>query len=327
VSLPGSTARTRVALGVLALTAGSLAAPAAYGQGYTFTFLDAPGVETAPFPSGTSATGINAAGQVVGFYNDARGARGFLYTAGTFTPIDVPGALRTDAYGINATGQVVGLYVPTGGGNIRGFLYSGGAFTLLDVPGAVLTEAYGVNAAGQVVGRYFDGTRTRGFLYDAGVYTPFDVPGADGTWALGINAAGQVVGFYSSPGSGFRGFLYDAGVYTRLDGPSTSASNFARGINAAGQIVGTSNAGFGFLYEAGVYTAINVPGARATLAFGIDDEGRIVGAYDPPGGLRRAFVATPTTAIPEPATLALTAFGTAVVAGVAGRRHRQATRG
>jgi hypothetical protein len=41
------------------------------------------------------------------------GARGFLLTKGVngpFTPIDFPGAPRTQATGINDSGQIVGVY-------------------------------------------------------------------------------------------------------------------------------------------------------------------------------------------------------------------------
>src|SRR4051794_23703363 len=57
----------------------------------------------------TQAHGINNAGQIVGeFSNESRGGlSGFLNTGGSFTPIDVPGALVTQAFGINDAGQIV----------------------------------------------------------------------------------------------------------------------------------------------------------------------------------------------------------------------------
>jgi probable HAF family extracellular repeat protein len=51
----------------------------------TFTTLDDP-VATA----GTSASGINAAGQIVGSYTDGTGTHGFLYSAGTYPTLDDP---------------------------------------------------------------------------------------------------------------------------------------------------------------------------------------------------------------------------------------------
>ena len=75
-----------------------------------YTTIDAPGSV-----QGTFANGINAAGQIVGSYNDASGIpHGFLRTTGpiftAYTPINDPFAIFTVAEGINASGQVVGYY-------------------------------------------------------------------------------------------------------------------------------------------------------------------------------------------------------------------------
>jgi probable HAF family extracellular repeat protein len=86
-------------------------APAAW----TFTPIEVPG---ATF---TTAIGINARGQIVGNFTDARGARrGFLLDKGVFTPIDVPGATATAAFGITERGQIVGFFIDAEGVT-RGF--------------------------------------------------------------------------------------------------------------------------------------------------------------------------------------------------------------
>jgi uncharacterized membrane protein len=47
----------------------------------------------------------------VGFYANATGGgHGFLYSGGSLTPIDFPGASITQAFGINASGQIVGSH-------------------------------------------------------------------------------------------------------------------------------------------------------------------------------------------------------------------------
>jgi hypothetical protein len=43
------------------------------------------------------------------------GDHGFLYSGGSFTQIDVPGATPTDAHGINGAGQIVGSFVNSTG--------------------------------------------------------------------------------------------------------------------------------------------------------------------------------------------------------------------
>ena len=140
-------------------------------------FLDTGGVFTTFVVPGatstnTAARGINATGQIVGTFNDTTLAplpfpvgytpRGFLYSGGVFTTIDVPGASETFAYGINETGQIVGTFVDATGAH--GFLDTGGVFTTLNAPGANHTEAWGINKAGQIVGWFNDGTGTHGYL-------------------------------------------------------------------------------------------------------------------------------------------------------------------
>jgi len=70
---------------------------------------------------------------------------------GTFTTIDVPGAVRTVAIGINASGHIVGRYFSADGA-VHGFLLRKGEFTTIDVPGATDTRAFGINPRGDIVG-------------------------------------------------------------------------------------------------------------------------------------------------------------------------------
>jgi probable HAF family extracellular repeat protein len=68
---------------------------------YTFTNFDDP-LATDHF---TNATGINASGNVVGFYEASGVVHGFLLSGGTYTTIDDPlGAKGTSAQSINDYG-------------------------------------------------------------------------------------------------------------------------------------------------------------------------------------------------------------------------------
>jgi len=71
----------------------------------------------------TGASGINAAGQIVGSYMDASGFHAFLYSGGSYTTFDDPLATghHTEATGINDAGQIVGNYF-TADGAAHGFL-------------------------------------------------------------------------------------------------------------------------------------------------------------------------------------------------------------
>src|SRR2546428_14136665 len=70
---------------------------------YTYTTLDDP---LALATGSTSAQGINASGQIVGFYQNAGGFHGFLYSGGTYTTLDDPSATN----GTLAQGIIVARY-------------------------------------------------------------------------------------------------------------------------------------------------------------------------------------------------------------------------
>jgi probable HAF family extracellular repeat protein len=182
-----------------------------------FTQLDVPGLSG--LQQYTSPTGINDAGQIVGFSRDSRnfGAQGFVYDgrSNSFTQLNVPGATDTEPFGINRAGQISGGFGP-GGPPAHGFVYADGRFTQLDVPGAIRTEAHGINDAGQIVGDFtnspLDPAANHIFLYTDGRFTQLAGPSAFQTYTSDINNTGQIVGWYSSSptGTGVHGFLTTA---------------------------------------------------------------------------------------------------------------------
>ncbi len=100
-------------------------------QNGVFTTLDDPNASQVA-QEGTYARGINNLGQIVG-YSIASGTgqdlgldyHGFLFSSGSFTTIDNPGAIATGATevtGINDLGQIVGQFTcATCGDNYQGF--------------------------------------------------------------------------------------------------------------------------------------------------------------------------------------------------------------
>jgi hypothetical protein len=77
---------------------------------YVYTTFDVPG---AMF--GTSGSGINDAGQIVGDYIDPVPMHGFLLSDSIYVTIDVPGAFQTIPLGINNAGEIVGTWITTNG--------------------------------------------------------------------------------------------------------------------------------------------------------------------------------------------------------------------
>jgi probable HAF family extracellular repeat protein len=240
--------------------------------------------------NGTIAQGINASGQIVGYYIDSSNhTHGFHYSGGTYTTLDDPlSPGGTYLTGINASGQIVGYTNPW-----QGFLYSNGNFTTVSgTPNAI-------NNNGQIVGtRLIVGSGTSGFVYSNGSYTTLNV-GGTGTQALGINDNGQIVGYSyfmvglwspTNPPFGAPLPAYYRGPFgvtsfgiTYSQGPD-SYGPAPYGINNQGDIVGqyysADGSVHGFLSNNQTYITLDDPLAtQGTIAQGINDAGQIVGTY------------------------------------------------
>jgi uncharacterized membrane protein len=182
-----------------------------------FTVIDGP-FSTDDGPTiRTLAKGINAAGDITGYYDTTHKRHGFLLTKdGVFTTIDLdatqgPPPNGTFAQWISARGNIVGSFFS---GSVHGFLMSGDTLMQLDVPfaGAINTNAPGLNDPGDVVGFYTDtvAQRVLGFRRDRdGHYESFEAPTptpASSTIPTGINTPGDIVGQYTHAGV-TRGFV------------------------------------------------------------------------------------------------------------------------
>lgn len=194
-------------------------------------------------------TGLNAAGDFVGFYcNDipctTTPDHAFVQKAGVFTTIDPPGTDQAIARAINDAGAIViqGYFGSVGVPFLRD---SAGNFTQLNLPGPN-GQAFGMNNVGRIVGSYFPAGISRGFIYSNGNALYIDHPdGANGTVPWDINDAGQVSGFYFDSNNRPHGFLYDGGSWTPIDDPLGVNGTFPQGLNNAGQIVGVYIDAFG----------------------------------------------------------------------------------
>src|SRR5439155_812083 len=188
-------------------------APWLQAQG-EFTSFDAPGAGTGP-GQGTGPNQMTAAGTIVGNYVDTNFVtHGFVRTAqGTFTTIDVPGALRTQALGMTQA-RIVGFYRDTSRVRRGYVLGPDGKFVTFDAPGAGTGPGQGtfpeaINVVGMVSGNYVDSNNVNhGFLRAAdGTITTFDVPQAAGTIPAGSNPSGATTGQYFDSNFVSHGFV------------------------------------------------------------------------------------------------------------------------
>ena len=299
-SHPGHTSKAvavrRLFFSVLfALGLGFGATRAALADSYTFTTIDIPDVPGA-VPN-TIANDINNRGQIV-LTKSVGSDHGYVFSDGSFSTFDVPGASATIAVGINDQGQIVGAFPtfeperenPLG---FRSFLLSNGSFWTFDAPGSHNTQTSGINNRGQIVGSSLDASfNGHSFILNKGSFQSVEFPGATDTWVEGINDRGEIVGSYND-GFETHGFVFSQGSFQSVDFPGGSWTQ-ATAINNRGQVVGNyvlGNQNHGFLLSNGSFQTVDFPGAEATGPRGINDRGEIVGVYSQFGV--HGFLATP----------------------------------
>ena len=260
----------------------------------SFTRLNVVGAD-----GGTQVTGIDAAGDTVGFSITGGVTAGFANTGGqggTFTRVFDPPFAFTQLLGISNNGATAAGYWThdaTGlTGQIAGFVSGGPGFaspTFTGINSLLPTndnsQATGVNDTGEVVGFYQEGPNSsplfHGFTDIGGSITSFLVPGSVSTQALGVNDLGEIVG-----------------DYTRADGDM-----------------------FGFLDRGGAFTTLDPFGSIAVTANGINDKDVVVGFYGDADGNTIGF----ETTVPEPSTWAMLFLGFAGLGFLGYRKARQGT--
>jgi hypothetical protein len=188
VDAPGSAAVTELlglndsnrAVGFSSVTGSILGQQAFTELGGVFTYL------VLPANIRSQATGINNAGNIVGwYYPNNTSESGFLDIGGVISPVVFPGATFTEAWGVNDSGEIVGDYIDAASVQ-HGFVDIGGSFTSVDVPGASTIVIKDVNNHGQIVGFSIDNANhIVGF-----VGTPVSVPEPATLALLSLGLAG-----------------------------------------------------------------------------------------------------------------------------------------
>jgi probable HAF family extracellular repeat protein len=182
-------------------------------------------------------------------------------------------------------------------------------FASIDVPGATgHTSARGINSSGNIVGWFQDATNQRhGFLLTgfpgSPIFQTIDFPanqapgGVQSTIPRGISDAGDIVGLIIDGNGNGHGFLLTGfpgtPTYYLIDFPSAQSPTGqvlltqAEAVNNNGDIVGafldSSGTFHGFKLTgfpgSPAFSIVDFPGSALTDAFGINDDGAIVGVY------------------------------------------------
>ena len=268
----------------------------------TFTTIDAPGAGTGSL-EGTYAFRINDNGETAGYFIDTNGvAHGFVDDSdGSITTIDAPGAGTTQNLGtvvesINASGETAGYFIDSQDLEHSFVRDAAGNISTFDPAGT--SGAQSIGDDGTVAGGYIDAQGAHGYLRSPnGTFTTFDPTGNPSQLTIvipsQINASGAVAGTCIDTSSVYHGFLRDSsGTITVLDAPragtASSEGTEILDLNSSGVAVGGINIGVvngvdtthGFMLAAdGTYTFFDPPQAVSSFAYGINDNGIIVGEY------------------------------------------------
>jgi probable HAF family extracellular repeat protein len=260
-----------------------------------------------PNGSQTFARGINARGDIIGSYTDADGVdHDFLLHNRVYTNIDYPGNAAASARALNAQGEIVGVLNDADG--THGFLFRNGQLTKIDYPGASSTIAFGINNSGDITGRYSTAGGTFGFILSNGVFQNVHVPAGTtlGVYDAEDNGLLQVGDVVLKSDSSVHAFVKQLSQVQLLDPPATVfPCSHARGINERGEVVGAFSIvnnvdecnghppAHGFVMHNGSFDIIDPPGSGDTFAFGINDDGVVVGVVTDKQGNTHGFKATP----------------------------------
>ena len=212
-----------------------------YGQG---NYLN----ENFPGSIQTQVTGINNAGNTVGFWVDGNGNNfGFAHWNGVFTSYknpDTGAGTVNQLLGVNDQGIAVGFYTDANNVN-HGYTLNlrTGHFNAIVPPGSTSVTATGINDRGDVVGFL---TASNGnvvsFLLKDKHFSEFDFPASINTTALGVNSSDQIVGVYVDGANKMHGFLLSHPLnqarWQSIDDPNGIGTTTINGINDNGDLVG-----------------------------------------------------------------------------------------
>jgi probable HAF family extracellular repeat protein len=267
------------------------------GQGHEFAFstIDFPGATL------TNVQGINAGGDIVGFYTDTNGkTHGFVSSGGDFRSVDYKDSKSTQLRGIGPAGDIVGTYQrqnESGAVPIHGFLFTRqGEFAPIDHPEHQNTITQRILANGTILGCYHD-SDTMGTMHGLSLSRRgFDALAEATTMHNGATPDGRlIVGLFTDMmDNRGKGYFFDGARFTPFEVPGAT-STAAWDVNPAGVAVGVFRDGggqfHGFTYDGVSFGQVDVPDATATRVFGINAGGDLVGAYVDKAGRTHGFLA------------------------------------
>jgi uncharacterized membrane protein len=222
---------------------------------------------------------------------------------GTWTIIDVPGAVSTGGTNASNRGQVV-LTHDFGDGIWHAAYFDRRGVTPIPLlpgyPGGTLVQ--GVNDRGDLAAIVLDGNGVFHAMVGSGAHTRvFDFPDPRTTYTQAnmINNAQQTVGVYFL-GDGIAHAFLNWGSRTIDIDPPIGTNAFATAINNHGVVAGayTNPSGLttGYVQSGDRlqrFAEVHFPGSSYTILYAINDRGELSGIYGDAAGVAHGFVARP----------------------------------
>ncbi len=270
---------------------------------YAFTTIDVAGASL------TQPQGINAAGNIVGWYTLGGLTHGFLLTSDDTTTIDhldangQPDAHYTDLRGIAPNGDIVGNYAKSGEEAVayHGFRRTAaGQFTDQHYPGHLFEIIQRILPDGSVLGCRHDhdlGASMRGIVMTGTDTTEVAVPISMNNGAT--PDLSRIAGQHTNTGNGhIEGYTIDDGVYNPFVVAADALSTVPWDVSPRGDVVGVyrdhAGAYHGFVRTEAGFTIVDasITGVTvtATRIFGTNARGDLVGTYIA-GGVTHGFLA------------------------------------
>lgn len=233
----------------------------------------------------SAATGINAAGSVVGQIGSANGeVHAFHWTRSSFTNLTPSGATHSSAQGIDNSNSVAVL--ARGDAWTRAFIWADGAITDLDIPN--VSYVADLSEAGDVVGWRRNGVRRdQAFQWRDGALTDLPSLGGLSSLAFAVNGQGVVAGRAENSARQYKAVVWKDGAVTDLGalvpeaGAGTGILSGAPGLNAAGDVAGFSRAPDGtthaVLWSRGEIIDLGNFGGYFAVAFDVNERRQVVG--------------------------------------------------
>jgi probable HAF family extracellular repeat protein len=237
---------------------------------------------------------VGGNGGVTGFATTSTGLEhAFMASAlGSMSDLGtLSGGNFSQGYAINATGSITGLSDVNVHGRLEthAFISSGaGMQDLGTLPGDHYSAGYAINTKGEVAGGAdAGGGNLHAFISSGGSLHDLGTLGGATSQANGINDAGIVTGWAQTSFGAIHAFRTDAlGHLSDLGTLGSDASSYGNAINGLGQVAGYSASFDGTSFHAfvtdvaGNLHALGSMGGTATLAYGINISGSVVGESD-----------------------------------------------